>query len=143
MDLEKIQQFIKLAKEEGVSSLKYEAKEISLSVSFQQGYTSQPVVSHIQPSTNQVSAHKSEVNENLHMIKAPFVGTYYSAPSPGEDNFIKVGDKVSQGSVLCILEAMKIMNEIESDVSGEIVEICVENESFVEYGQALFKIRKS
>ncbi len=143
MDLEKIQQFIRLAKDEGVSSLKYESKAESLSVSFQQHSSSQPVLTHPQPAVVQTTASQNEATENFHVIKAPFVGTYYAAPSPGEDHFVKVGDKVSQGSVLCILEAMKIMNEIESDASGEIVEICVENESFVEYGQALFKIRKN
>ena len=68
-------------------------------------------------------------------------GTFYRSPSPGE-SFVKPGDKVSPGKVLCIVEAMKIMNEIESDVSGEVLEVCVENENYVEFGQVLFKLRR-
>jgi len=65
---------------------------------------------------------------------------FYAAPSPGSAPFVKVGDKVKKGTVLCIIEAMKLMNEICSEYDGEIVDICVENEQIVEYGQTLFKI---
>src|SRR3954447_7792326 len=77
----------------------------------------------------------------LHIIKSPIVGTYYEAPSPGSPPFLKVGDTVSVGQVLCIVEAMKLMNEIESDVAGEIVKMLVTNNQPVEYGQSLFAIR--
>jgi acetyl-CoA carboxylase biotin carboxyl carrier protein len=77
----------------------------------------------------------------LHIVKSPIVGTYYEAPSPGSPPFIKVGDEVSAGQVLCIVEAMKLMNEIESDVAGEIVKILVTNNQPIEYGQSLFAIR--
>jgi len=70
------------------------------------------------------------------------VGTYYEAPSPGSPPFVKVGDTVKEGQVLCIIEAMKLMNEIEADVSGEIVKMFVSNGSPVEYGMPLFGIRK-
>jgi len=80
-------------------------------------------------------------DEGLHIVKSPIVGTYYESPSPGAPPFIKVGDTVAQGQVLCIVEAMKLMNEIESDVSGEIVKMHVKNGQPVEYGQALFAIR--
>lgn len=79
--------------------------------------------------------------ENLHVIKAPLVGTFYRAPGPNLKPFVEVGTKVKKGDILCIIEAMKIMNEIQSDVDGEIVEILVENETMVEYGQELFKIK--
>jgi acetyl-CoA carboxylase biotin carboxyl carrier protein len=69
------------------------------------------------------------------------VGTFYSSPSPETSPYVKKGDRVRKGQVLCIVEAMKIMNEIESEFSGEIVEICVENENYVEYGQVLFRIK--
>jgi len=78
---------------------------------------------------------------DLHLIKSPIVGTFYAAPSPGSDPFVSRGGRVDVGQVLCIIEAMKLMNEIESDVAGEIVEIYVENGSPVEYGQPLFGIR--
>lgn len=80
--------------------------------------------------------------EDLHTIKSPIVGTYYSAPSPDAAAFVKVGDSVKNGQVLCIIEAMKLMNEIESDVSGEVVKIFPENGHPVEYGEPLFAIRK-
>jgi len=79
--------------------------------------------------------------EGLHSVKSPIVGTFYEAPSPGSPPFIKVGDHVNAGQVLCIVEAMKLMNEIESDVAGEVVKIVVNNGQPVEYGQSLFKIR--
>ncbi|OLE86868.1 MAG: acetyl-CoA carboxylase, biotin carboxyl carrier protein [Acidobacteria bacterium 13_1_20CM_2_60_10] len=79
--------------------------------------------------------------DDLHLIKSPIVGTFYGAPTPGADPFVKVGAHVEVGQALCIIEAMKLMNEIESDVSGEIVRIFVENGQPVEYGQALFGVR--
>lgn len=77
----------------------------------------------------------------LHIVKSPIVGTYYEAPSPGSPPFIKPGDEVAVGQVLCIVEAMKLMNEIESDVAGEVVKILVTNNQPIEYGQSLFAIR--
>lgn len=79
---------------------------------------------------------------DLSIVKSPIVGTYYEAPSPGAPPFVKIGDTVSEGQVLCIIEAMKLMNEIEADVSGEIVKMFVANGSPVEYGMPLFGIRK-
>jgi acetyl-CoA carboxylase biotin carboxyl carrier protein len=78
---------------------------------------------------------------DVHIIKSPIVGTFYSAPSPDAEPFVTVGAKVDAGQVLCIIEAMKLMNEIESDVAGEIVQIFVENGKPVEYGERLFGIR--
>lgn len=80
---------------------------------------------------------------NLHIVKSPMVGTFYSAPSPGAPSFIAMGDSVKEGQVLCIIEAMKLMNEIEADASGEIAKIFVTNGAPVEYGMPLFGIRKS
>lgn len=77
----------------------------------------------------------------IHTVKSPLVGTFYRSPAPGQKEFIQVGQKVSKGDVLCIVEAMKVMNSIESDASGEIVEILVEAGSSVEFGSALVKIR--
>jgi acetyl-CoA carboxylase biotin carboxyl carrier protein len=79
----------------------------------------------------------------LHKIKAPIVGTFYRSPSPTAEAFVKTGSNVKAGTVLCIIEAMKLMNEIEADVAGEIVEIYVENGQAVEYGQPLFGIKKA
>ena len=78
--------------------------------------------------------------EDLFLVKSPIVGTYYEAPSPGSPPFVKVGDVVDAGQILCIIEAMKLMNEIESDVSGTVAKILVKNGQPVEYGQPLFAI---
>jgi acetyl-CoA carboxylase biotin carboxyl carrier protein len=79
--------------------------------------------------------------EALHQVKSPIVGTFYESPSPGSPPFVKPGDTVEAGQVLCIIEAMKLMNEIEADVSGEVVKRLVNNGQPVEYGQPLFSIR--
>lgn len=79
--------------------------------------------------------------EPLHIVKSPIVGTFYESPSPGSGAFVKIGDQVEVGQVLCIVEAMKLMNEIESDVAGEIVRRLVQNGQPVEYGQQLFAVR--
>ncbi len=81
------------------------------------------------------------VEDNLVEVNAPMVGTFYRAPSPGEEPFVKVGDTVKKDDTLCILEAMKLMNEIKADQGGEIVSILVENGEMVEYGQTLFQIK--
>jgi len=86
---------------------------------------------------------ETRASEELHLIKSPIVGTYYESPSPGAEPFLKVGDYVETGQTLCIVEAMKLMNEIESDASGEVIRIFVENGQPVEYGQPLFGIRLS
>ncbi|QFT89743.1 Biotin carboxyl carrier protein of acetyl-CoA carboxylase [Bacillus sp. THAF10] len=78
---------------------------------------------------------------NLHKITSPMVGTFYSSPSPDADVYVKTGDKVSENSVVCIVEAMKLFNEIEAEVKGEIVEVLAENGQLVEYGQPLFLVK--
>jgi acetyl-CoA carboxylase biotin carboxyl carrier protein len=83
----------------------------------------------------------SEPESGLHLVKSPIVGTFYAAPSPGAAPFVSIGDRVEKGKTLCVVEAMKLMNEIEADVAGEIVKCLVENGQAVEYGQPLFSIR--
>ena len=145
MKFKNVKEFIQLAKDEGVAELKYESKDEKISVSFVS--QSAPVqrapaipASQAAPMSAEGTEGSKSV-ENFHEIKSPFVGTFYASPSPDKPAYVKAGDKVSAGQTLCILEAMKIMNEIESDARGEIVEVCVENESLVEYGQTLFKIK--
>lgn len=79
--------------------------------------------------------------ENYNLIKSPMVGTFYSKPSPKAEAFVKVGDKVKKGDVVCIVEAMKLMNEVESEFDGEVVEVCCKDDEMVEYGQTLIKIK--
>ena len=87
------------------------------------------------------AASEARSAENLHLVKSPIVGTFYGSPSPGAEAFVKVGSRVEAGQTLCIVEAMKLMNEIEADASGEIIQIFVETGQPVEYGQPLFGIR--
>src|ERR1051325_647825 len=87
------------------------------------------------------AAKEAAVEEGLHMVKSPIVGTFYESPSPGSPPFVKVGDTVEAGQILCIVEAMKLMNEIEADAAGEIVKMLAKNGQPIEYGQELFVIR--
>jgi acetyl-CoA carboxylase biotin carboxyl carrier protein len=82
-----------------------------------------------------------EEDSFLHIIASPIVGTFYRAPSPGAEPYVKLGDQIEEGSILCIVEAMKLMNEIPSDVEGEVARVYVENGHPVEFGQKLFGIR--
>ncbi len=101
-----------------------------------------PAVKEVTLPTQQKEEPKAVVaTENYKEVKSPMVGTFYSSPSPKDEPYVKIGDKVKKGDVLCVVEAMKLMNEIESEYDGEIVEICVKNEDMVEYGTTLFKIK--
>lgn len=150
MNLDTLKEIVKVAKDQGVAELQVEGKDYKVSVSFMTSVAPvvhhAPVVQHapaaVPAAPVQTAAQKSAAADaGLHIVKSPFVGTFYGSPSPGKPNYVKVGDKVRSGQPLCVLEAMKIMNEIDADMAGEIVEICVENESLVEYGQPLFKIK--
>jgi len=96
-----------------------------------------------EPSPASTESGPAETTEGLYIIKSPIVGTFYAAPAPNAPPFVKLGDVVEVGQVLCIIEAMKLMNEIEAEVGGEIVKIYVENGQPVEYGQSLFAIKAS
>lgn len=97
------------------------------------------------PKAEAAPAPKAEVaaDANLHKIVSPMVGTFYQSPSPDADVFVKVGDKVGEETVVCIVEAMKLFNEIEAEVTGEIVEILVKDGELVEYGQPLFLVKEA
>ncbi len=95
---------------------------------------------YITPSGTPAVETTAKEEKNYHVIKSPLIGTFYRAPSPGAPPFVEDGDIVSKGQVLCIIEALKVMNEIESDINGKIVKILVENGQPVEYGQELFYI---
>jgi acetyl-CoA carboxylase biotin carboxyl carrier protein len=95
------------------------------------------------PAATQLAAPEPRATEDLHLVKSPIVGTFYGSPSPGAEPFVKIGGHIDTGQTLCIVEAMKLMNEIESDVSGEVLRVFVDNGQPVEYGQPLFGIRPS
>jgi acetyl-CoA carboxylase biotin carboxyl carrier protein len=100
-----------------------------------------PFAAAAQPAAAPAAPTSTSADEGLHQVKSPIVGTFYESPSPGSPPFVKPGDTVEAGQVLCIIEAMKLMNEIEADVSGELVKRLVNNGQPVEYGQPLFSIR--
>jgi acetyl-CoA carboxylase biotin carboxyl carrier protein len=100
-----------------------------------------PSLGAVAPAPTAPAAAPAEAEEKLHEVKSPIVGTFYDTPSPGSPPFVKVGDQVEVGQVLCIVEAMKLMNEIESDVAGEVVKRIASTGQPVEYGQPLFAIR--
>jgi len=87
------------------------------------------------------TAPAADPDAGLHLVKSPIVGTYYGSPSPGAASFVAPGDKVAKGQIVCIIEAMKLMNEIEADAAGEIVKCFVTNGQPIEFGQPLFSVR--
>jgi acetyl-CoA carboxylase biotin carboxyl carrier protein len=103
-------------------------------------YAAAPMATPALPAATAVAAAPTPPVSTLKEIKSPMVGTYYGAPEPGAAPYAKVGTRVTSGKVVCIIEAMKIMNEIESEVSGVIKEVCVEDASPVEFGQVLFRV---
>ncbi len=154
MDLNLIKKLIKILEASEVTDLEIEengtrvklAKKVRVTqaVSIPQAPIAASTENQTTVSLSETEDKKSaDENFGLHEIKSPIVGTFYRAPAPDADSYIQIGDVVSAGSVLCIVEAMKLMNEIESDVSGKIIKILVENGKPVEYNQPLFLIQKS
>lgn len=150
MDLNLIKKLIKIVEQSEITELSVQEGELKVSISKNiegQKYAviGAPPVHQVQsaPATAQPAKETAPpVNTNLHEVKSPIVGTFYQASSPDAEPFVKVGDTVKPGTVLCIVEAMKLMNEIECDVAGRIVKILVNNASPVEYNQPLFLIEK-
>jgi acetyl-CoA carboxylase biotin carboxyl carrier protein len=158
MDLKYLQKVIKMLDSSNLAEIEIEEEGTKLKLSkprtkVYSGMTqmmSQPQEVNVQQSTpaikdeTEVSIQKTEEkpNENLYEVRSPMVGTFYRTPSPDADAYVKPGDTVKTGNVICIIEAMKLMNEIESEVSGKVVKILVENGTAVEYDQPLMLIEK-
>ena len=147
-DLRKIEELIDLMDARGVEELEVELKgsRVRLRKSRHGGPVPSSIPSPLEnqePENRQTDEQGSpeEDDEGLAFIKSPIVGTFYSAPEPGAEPFVKAGTRVKKGQVLCIIEAMKLMNEIDSDQDGEIVEVLVENDQAIQYGEALFSIK--
>ncbi|MGK0690104.1 MAG: acetyl-CoA carboxylase biotin carboxyl carrier protein [Aquificaceae bacterium] len=141
MDKEFIKEVINLIKGSDIKQISIEAEGFKLFIETHQKEISQRIEAPVQVRYQEIMPPSEEVpKENLHVIKSPLVGTFYRSPSPGAPPFVEVGDMVSPGQVLCIIEALKVMNEIESDVRGKVVKILAENGETVEYGQPLFLI---
>lgn len=151
MDIRKVKKLIELLEESGIAELEINEGEESVRIS---RYSSSPApapVSYAAPAAPApaaaapaaTAAEESSDEDSLpsgHVVKSPMVGTYYSASSPGSKPFVSVGDSVTEGETVCIVEAMKILNQIEADVSGIVKAVLVENAQPVEYGQPLMII---
>ena len=146
LDWDVLKKLIKLIKEEDISGLSIEEKGVKYDVRRDGGKPSTAHIAAQEPvptaSTPTKSSAVSE-EDGLAAITSPMVGTFYRSPSPESPPFVEVGDSVQPGKVICIIEAMKLFNEIEAEMSGKIVKILVENGKPVEYGQKLFLIKKA
>ena len=168
-ELKKLRELVEFLKASGIAEFDLERENLKLRLKFQGAaaeaapgidmgqlarlmasaqtpvMTTQAHVAAVHGMPNEVGhnapAAPAPVEEKHHVVKSPIVGTFYEAPSPGSPPFVKVGDMVEVGQVLCIIEAMKLMNEIESDAAGEVVERIAQGGQPVEYGQALFSIK--
>ncbi len=151
MDIRKVKKLIELLKESGISEIEVHEGEESVRISsyHAMGVRQTVVQAPSQASVNipQASVAPESVQDSApvvdegHIVKSPMVGIYYSSPSPDTSPFVEIGQTVNKGDVLCIVEAMKIMNQIESEISGVISKIFVENGEPIEYGQALFALK--
>lgn len=148
MQIDHIKELIELLDQTSIHEMEFETSEFKLSLkkeTAQQIVTSTPIVqSSAAPVTSPV-VEESETPQmevsNLRTITSPMVGTFYSRPAPDKDTYVKIGDRVEAGQVVCILEAMKLFNDVEAEISGEVVEILVADGDLVEYGQALFSVK--
>jgi acetyl-CoA carboxylase biotin carboxyl carrier protein len=151
MDIRKVKKLIELLDESGIAEIEITEGEESVRISRHgSGVVAAPVAAAPAPvaaapaatatSAPAVAAPVVEVEDDGSAVKAPMVGTFYAAPSPGSPSFVQVGDRVSEGDTLCIIEAMKMMNQIETEVAGTVKSIRVQNGDPVEYGQILFVI---
>ena len=145
MDLEKIEGLVKIIEESSLNEFTYKDKDVKITMS---KLDHPPVVAAGVPVAAPASAavntsvEAAEEGDDTLFITSPIVGTFYSAAAPDVPAFVKVGDQVKAGQTVCILEAMKLMNEIQSDYDCEIEAVLVSNEQKVEYGQPLFRVKK-
>jgi acetyl-CoA carboxylase biotin carboxyl carrier protein len=147
LSLEELKNLFKTLEAGGVAEFEYQDEKYRVKVGLSRGQPAVVAAAPARASSPMGSPAPLQppraVDENLVAITSPFVGTFYRAPSPEAGNFVEVGSVVREGQALCIVEAMKLMNEIETEVAGTIVDVLVENGKSVEYGQKLFTIRKS
>jgi acetyl-CoA carboxylase biotin carboxyl carrier protein len=156
-DIEDLKQLIEFLKEHQVAEFEVDRDGLKVRLKFRQPEGSGSTLGDLArfvsaaPAPSAISARgvapvpaaepATDPDAGLHMVKSPIVGTYYGSPSPGAAPFVSPGEQVEKGQVICIVEAMKLMNEIESDVAGEIVKCLVSNGQPIEFGQPLFSVR--
>ena len=158
LNLDELRELAELVSQHGFTDFEFENETIRVRLS---KMTAAPIVQAVQPVAQiapaqaaaqapaataspeaAAEAPKADADADLYKITSPIVGTFYRSPAPDKDPYVKEGDKVSESTVVCIVEAMKLMNEIQAEVTGEVVKIYVENGQPVEYGQPLFGIKK-
>ena len=159
MDIKEIQNLIKFVSKSGVEEVKIEREDFKITIKTKKNITKQILVEDI-PSKNIISSQpvstENTIQENISniqpekvendnhiVIKSPIIGTFYRKPSPDKPSFVEIGKSIAEGDILCVIEAMKLFNEIESEVSGKIVKILVEDQSPVQFDQPLFIIDPS
>ena len=159
MDLKEIQNLIKFVAKSGASEVALEMEDVKITIKTGSDVASETTIvqqmpmgqmmpqqmapQQMAPVADVVAPVATEDNSKYIEVKSPIIGTFYRKPSPDKDVFVKVGDEISAGSVVCIIEAMKLFNEIESEVSGTIVKVLVDDNSPVEYDQPLFLVDPS
>lgn len=143
MNINEVKELIKLMNENNLSvlELKEEGKSVRLVKNSFTDNENKATAPQRECEVKHVVKEKEEKPDNSCYITSPMVGVFYSAPAPGAEPFVKVGSKVKKGDVICIVEAMKLLNEILAEQDGEITEVCVDNETVVEFGQKLFQMR--
>ena len=143
-DLSKVRELVAIMEKANLAELSYEDADVA--VALKRAFASQPLPLAQAPAAPQAAQvapaapTATAASPSHHGVHSPFVGTFYRSPSPEESVFVEVGDRVKKGQTLCIVEAMKLMNEIESDAEGVVVRVLVENAQPVQYGDALFEI---
>ncbi len=155
-DIKDLQELIEFLKKYQVAEFDLERGDIKIRLKFAQAAApaasvadlarlasaAQAAQSAAAPPAAHPAAPAADPDAGLHIVKSPIVGTYYGSPSPGAAPFVSPGDRVEKGQVICIVEAMKLMNEIEADASGEVVKCFISNGQPIEFGQPLFSIRE-
>ena len=153
MDIRKVKKLIEMLENSSLNEIVIKEGEESVKLVKSAGFNQAPQMVSAPPQVIEQPATEQKLSEETNeeikpktidgkSINSPMVGTFYSSPNPGADSFVKVGDKVSEGDVLCIIEAMKMMNEVKSDYNGVIKEILISDAEPVEYGEALFIIEE-
>jgi len=137
LPMEDVERLVDLVRESGVGEIRVRQGEVEITVKA----GPEALVAAPEAGIPGEILEPSPERDGLHAVRSPLVGTFYRAPAPGEDAYVEVGDRVTVGQTLCIVEAMKLMNEIPADVSGEVVEVLAENTAGVEYDQPLFHLR--
>ncbi len=156
MEMQELRELVEFLKKNGIAEFELDRGEQHVKLKFESAFVAAaapvhyaaaptfaaPTTGALQAAPQAIAAEPAAAAEEaLHTVKSPIVGTFYESAAPGVAAFVKVGDTVEVGQVLCIVEAMKLMNEIESDVAGEVVKLIAKNGAPVEYGQPLFAVR--